>query len=42
MNCSTEQGLDGLGMFDDLCLCGQNSQHSKGVITVKLVRTVGI
>jgi len=37
-----EQGLDRLGLFDNLCLSGRHSRHSKGMIVIKLVRTVGI
>jgi hypothetical protein len=37
-----EQGLDRLGLIDDLCLSGRRSRHSKGMIAVELVRTVGI
>ena len=37
-----KQGLDRLGLFDDLCLSGGRSRHNKGMIAVKSVRTVGI
>jgi len=37
-----EQGLDGLGLFDNLCLCDRRSRHDEGIIIEELVRTVGI